>query len=139
MLVLVLEVMLNVLLGVLFQRLAPMEIANALSAKHRDLGITTTIDNPDYIPIGLSAISHESLELLLRYTMPNHDVVEILLEDNLRVFVFGLKITACNGHDTLKCRIVNLTSHSGPISNTFDMIKYYSGMLKISAWLHPPN
>ena len=63
MLVLVLEVVLNVLLGVLFQRLAPMEIASALSARHRDLGITIIIDNPDCIPIGMSTINHESLEL----------------------------------------------------------------------------
>ena len=38
MLVLVLEVVLNVLLGVLLQRLASMEIASKLSARHRDLG-----------------------------------------------------------------------------------------------------
>ena len=139
MLVLVLEVMLNVLLGMLLQRLATMEIASALSARHRDLGINATIDNLDYIAIGLSAISHESLELRRRYTMPSHDMVEILSEDNLCILVFKLKITACNGHDTLICGIVNMTSHSGPISNTFDMIKYYRGMLKISAWLHSPN
>ena len=139
MLMLVLEVVLNVLLGVLLQRLAPMEIESALSARHRDLGITATINNPDCIPIGLSAISHESLELQRWYTMPCHNMVEILPKDNLHVLVLGLKITPCNGHDTLICCIINMTSHSDPISNTFDMIRYYSGMLKISAWLHPPN
>ena len=61
--VLVLEVVLNVLLGVLLQRLVTMEIASARSARLRDLVITATIDNPDCIPIGLSSISHESLEL----------------------------------------------------------------------------
>ena len=139
MLVLVLEVVLNVLFGVLLERLAPMEIASALSAMHRDLEITATKDNPDCIPIGLSAISHESLELRQWYTMPCHNMVEILPNDNLCLFVFRLKITACNDHDTLICCIVNMTSHSGSISNSFDMIKYYPGMLKISTWLHPPN
>ena len=89
-----------------------------LLAGHRDLGITATVDNLDCIPIGLSAISHESLELQPRYTMPSHDVVEILPKDNLRVLVFGLKITACNGHDTLIFGIVNMTSYGGPIGNT---------------------
>ena len=46
MLVLVLEVVLNELLGVLLRRLAPMEIASVLSARHRDLGITAIINNP---------------------------------------------------------------------------------------------
>ena len=73
MLMLVLEVVHNVLLGVLLQRLALMKIASALSARHKDLGITATIDNRDCIPIGLSAISHETLELRQRYTMPNHN------------------------------------------------------------------
>ena len=139
MLVLVVEVVLNVLFGVLLQRLASMEIASALSVEHRDLGITATIDNPDYIPIGLSAISHKSLEVWQRYTTPSHDVVEIFPKDNLRIFVFGLKITACNGHDTLICGIVYMISHGGPINNTFDMIKHYPRMLKISAKLDLPN
>ena len=103
--------MLNILLGVLLQRLAPMEIASALSARHRDLGITATIKNPDCIPIGLSAISHESLELRQWYTMPCHNMVEVLPKANLHVLVFRLKITACNGHGTLICCIVNMTSH----------------------------
>ena len=123
MLVLVLEVVLNILFGVLLQRLAPMKIASALLAGHRDLEITAIVDNLDCIPIGLNTISHESLELRRRYIMPSHDVIEILPKDNLHVIVFGLKIIACNGHDMLICGIINMTSHCSPISNTFDMIK----------------
>ena len=65
-------------------------------------------------------------------------MIEILSEDNLCVLVLGLKITACNGHDTLICSIINMISHCGPIGNTFDLIKHDPGMLKISAGLHSP-
>ena len=78
MLVLVLEVVLNVLFDILLQRLALMEIASALSANHRNLGITATIDNLDCIPIGLSAISHESLELWQRYTVRISNLQQVL-------------------------------------------------------------
>ena len=71
--------------------------------------------------------------------MPSHSMIKILLEDDLCIFIFGLKITTCNGHDTLICSIVNMTSHGGPIDNTFNMIKHDPCMLKISARLHPSN
>ena len=135
---LVLEVMLNELLGVLLKGLAPVKITLSFTTKHGNLGITATIDNSNHIPVGLGAISHETLELWQWYSMSSHDVIEILPEDNLCVLVLGLKITAYNGHDTLICSIINMTSHCSPIGNTFDVIKHDSGMLKISAGLHSP-
>ena len=80
---LVLEVVLNVLFGVLLKDLAPMKIDYLLTTKHGNLGITTIVDDSNRIPFGLGAISHETLELWQWYTMLSHDVVEILLEDNL--------------------------------------------------------
>ena len=68
--------------------------------------------------------------------MLSHDLVEILAEDNLCVIVLGLKITVCNGHDTLICSIVNMISHCGLIGNTFDVIEHDPDMLKIFAGLH---
>ena len=133
---LVLEVVFNELLGVLLKGLAPMKIARLLTTKHKNFGITTTVDNSNRIPVGLGAISHETLEMWQWYTMSIHDVVEILPEDNMCVLVIGLKIPACNGHDTLICSIINMTSHCGPIDNTFDVIKHDPGMLKIFAGLH---
>ena len=135
---LVLEVVLNELFGVLLKGLAPMKITRSFTTKHGNLGITATVENLNRIPVGLGAISHETLELWQWYSMSSHGVIEILLEDNLCVLVLGLKITACNGHDTLICSIINMTSHCSPIGNTFDVIKYDLGMLKISAGLHSP-
>ena len=135
---LVLEVMLNELLRVLLKGLAPVKITRSLTTKHSNLGITATVDNPIRILVGLGAISHETLELWQWYSMSSHDVIEILPEDNLCVLVLGLKITACNGHDTLICSIINMTSRCSPIGNTFDVIKHDLGMLKISAGLHSP-
>ena len=135
---LVLEIVLNELLGVLLKGLALVKIARSLTIKHGNLGITATIDNSNCILVGLGAISHETLELWQWYTMSSHDVIEILPEDNLCILVLRLKITTCNGHDTLICSIINMTSHYGPIGNMFDVFKHDLGMLKISAGLHSP-
>ena len=62
-LVFVLEVVHNLLLGVLLKGLLPMKIACLLTSKHGDFGIIATIDDSNCIPIGLGAISHETLEL----------------------------------------------------------------------------
>ena len=134
--VLVLEVVLNVLLGVLLKGLAPKKLACLLTTKHGNLGITAIVDNSNRIPIGLGAISHETLELWQWYTMLSHNVVEILPKDNMCVLVLRLKITAYNGHDTLICSIINMTSHCGPIGKMFDVKKHDLGMLKISTRLH---
>ena len=61
--VLVLEVVLNELLRVLLKGLAPVKITRSFTTKHGNLGITATVDNPNRIPVGLGAISHETLEL----------------------------------------------------------------------------
>ena len=135
---LVLEVVLNELFGVLLKGLASVKITRSFTTKHGNLGITATVDNSNRIPVGLGAINHETLELWQWNSMSSHDVIEILPEDNLCVLVLGLKITACNGHDTLICSIINMTSHCNPIGNTFDVIKHDLGMLKISAGLHSP-
>ena len=58
--VLVLEVVLNVLLGVLLKELTPMKIARLLMIKHGNLGITATIDDSNCILVGLGTISHET-------------------------------------------------------------------------------
>ena len=134
--ILVLEIVLNELLSVLLKGLAPVKIAHLLTTKHENLGITATVDNSNRILVGLGAINHETLELWQWYTMSSHDVIEILLEDNLCVLVLELKIIACNGHDTLICSIINMTSHCGPIGNMFDVIEHDPGMLKISARSH---
>ena len=134
---LVLKVMHNILHGVLLKGLAPMKIACSLTnSKHRNLRITTTVNDSNCIPVGLGAISYETLKLWQWYIIPNHNMVEILSKDNFCILVLGLKITACNGHDTLICSIINMTSHCGPIGNTFDMIKQDPGMLKIFVGLY---
>ena len=136
---LVVKVVFNVLLGVLLQGLAPMKITRPLMARYRDFRIAATVDDQNHISIGLSTTSHESLELLQRYAMPRHVMIEILLENDLRIFVLRLKITTYNSNDTLIYSIVNIIGYDGLIGNTLDMIRNDLGMLKISSGLHPPN
>ena len=92
MLVLVLEVVFDVLFSVLLKGLDPMKVVRPLTTSHRDLEITTSVDNPNRILVCLSIISNESLELRQRNSMLRYDVVKILLKDNLSVFVLRLEI-----------------------------------------------
>jgi hypothetical protein len=55
-----------------------MEEARPLLVLHGNCGITTAVNHPDSIPVCLSTIRHESLELRLRNTMPCHDIIEVL-------------------------------------------------------------
>ena len=72
--------------------------------------------------------------------MPNHDMIEILSKDNLSISILRLEVTACNGHDTLICRVIHMsTSHGGSVCNTLDMVEHDLGKLKIFARLHPRN
>ena len=66
-------------------------------------------------------------------------MVEILPENDLRIFVLRLKITTCNDHDTLISRVIHMTDHGGSIDNMLDMVEHDLGKLKISAKLHPCN
>jgi hypothetical protein len=45
------------------EQLSPMEQINALFINHHDKRVPKTINNYDSILIGLSVISHESLEI----------------------------------------------------------------------------
>ena len=94
-----------------------MEVACLLMAVDWIFNITAIVDNPNCIPLGLSTINHESLELYRTDTMPSHDVVEILLKNDLCIFALRLEITTYNSYNTLICRIAYMISQGGPIGN----------------------
>jgi hypothetical protein len=81
---LVLEVGTDIGFRMLFKGLGPMEEARPLLVLHGNCGITTTIYHPDSIPVCLSTIRHESLELRLWNTVPTHDIIQVLPENHLR-------------------------------------------------------
>jgi hypothetical protein len=76
--VLVLEVSTDIRFRMLFKGLDPMEEARPLLVLHGNRGITTTVYHPDSIPVRLSTVRHESLELGLKNTMPCHNIIEVL-------------------------------------------------------------
>jgi hypothetical protein len=76
--VLVLEVGTDIRFRMLFKGLAPMEEARPLLVLHGNRGVTTAVYHPDNIPVHLSTVRHESLELGLRNTMPCHNIIEVL-------------------------------------------------------------
>jgi hypothetical protein len=70
--------MLDIELGVFFQRLDPMEVAGSLASIDGHLRIFRPVDNPDDILIGLRTVSHEYFEVRLGNSMSSHDVVEVV-------------------------------------------------------------
>jgi hypothetical protein len=81
---LVLEVGTDIGFRMLFKGLGPMEEARPLLVLHGNCGVTTAINHPDSIPVCLSTIRHESLELRLWNTVPTHDIIQVLPENHLR-------------------------------------------------------
>ena len=89
---LVLQVVCNVLLSVLFQRLSPIKEASSFTTFHWNFGISATIHNLDSILVGLCAIHHESFKLGIEDSMSSHDLIEIFPKNHLSIFVFRLKV-----------------------------------------------
>jgi hypothetical protein len=82
--VLVLEVGTDIGFRMLFKGLGPMEEARPFLVLHGNCGVPTAVNHPDSIPVCLSTIRHESLELWLWNTVPSHDIIQVLLEYHLR-------------------------------------------------------
>jgi hypothetical protein len=91
--VLVLEVRTDIRFRMLFEGLDPMEEARPLLVLHGNRGVTTVVYHFDNIPVRLSTIRHESLELGLRNTVPCHDIIEVLSKNHLSSSILGLHIT----------------------------------------------
>jgi hypothetical protein len=85
--VLVLHVWLDILLCVSIQRCSLVEETSALSVLHRDLWITTAIDDSDSIPIGLSTVRHEAFEVGIHDAVLCHEIVEFSPHDTLDLCV----------------------------------------------------
>ena len=135
-LVLVLQVMLDIELGVFLQRLGPMEVAGSLTPTNGNLWVSGPVSNPHGIPIGLGTVCHEAFEVGLGDSMAGHDVVEVMPEKNLSILVLGLKVAASDGHDALVGTVVYVAGHGGPLGNAFDMVRHDSSMLEIPTRLH---
>jgi hypothetical protein len=134
--VLVLHVWLDKLLCVSFQRCSLVEETSALSVLHGDLWITTTIDDSDSIPIGLSTIHHEAFEVGILDAVLCHEIVQFSLHDTLDLGVLRLHVTYGDGHDLVIHCIIHMTRHCGPFFDILDMVKYEPSVLEISSWLH---
>jgi hypothetical protein len=71
-LVLVLQIVLDVELGVFLQRLGLVEIAWFFVPFDWNLGISGVIDNPHDVPIGLRISCHEAFEEWFRHSILSH-------------------------------------------------------------------
>jgi hypothetical protein len=67
----------------LLKGLGLMENASPLLVIHGNRGIITIVYHPDSIPVHLSTVHHESLELGLRNIVPYHSIIEVLPKYNL--------------------------------------------------------
>ena len=138
-LVFILQIVLDIKFGVFLQRLVPMDVAASLASINGNLNISGPIDNPHRIPIGLRIVSHESFEVRFGDSMPSHDVVEVVPEKHLGIFVFRLEVAANNSHDALVGPVVHVAGHGGPLGNAFDIVGHHPSVLEIPAGLHTLN
>jgi hypothetical protein len=102
-----------------------MEITRLLAAFHGYLWVSGSVYDTHKVLIGLSTIHHETFELRLVYSMPTHDVVKVLPEHELSIFVLRLEITASNGEYTLVRGVVHVAGHGGLVGNLFDVVKHH--------------
>ena len=136
---LVVQVVLDIEFGVFLQRLGRMEVAGSLTPIDGNLWISGSVNNLDDIPIGLRTVGHETFEMRLGDAMASRDVVEVMLEKHLSIFIFELEIAASDGHNALVGSIVYVAYHGGPLGDTFDMIGHDPNVFKIPARLHAHN
>jgi hypothetical protein len=120
----------------LFKGLGPMEEASPLFVLHGNRGITTAVYHPDSIPVCLSTVCHESLELGLRNTVSCHQIIKVLSKYHLSSSILGLHIANRNGHDSTICGVIDVASHGGPLFDTLDVIEYDPLVFQISSGLH---
>jgi hypothetical protein len=113
-----------------------MEVTSFLVRLDRGIGISRAIDNPHDVPIDLCILRHEVFDVWLWDPMPSHDVVEVMQENHLSIFVLGLEIAINDGYVALVGPIVYTASHGG---YALDMVRHDPSMLKIPAKLHAPN
>ncbi len=55
--------------------LIPMKKTSFFFVHHWLTWISATIDNPNYVPIGLSVVGHEFFEIWIGNTIIHHDLV----------------------------------------------------------------
>jgi len=137
--VLVLQIMLDIGFSVLDKRLRPVEEASPFAASDFDSGVPGAVDNANGIPVCLSTVRHEALEVWVGNLVAGHDLVEITPKEDLSILIFGLEVTTCNSHDTLVCTVIDVAGHGGPLGDTFDVVGHHPSILKIPSGLHAAN
>jgi hypothetical protein len=86
--VLILEVCPDVGLRMLLQGLCLVEQTCSLLVLHWNGSISASVNYPNYIPVSLSTICHESFELWLNDTMFCYNNIQVLPEDTLNSCIF---------------------------------------------------
>ena len=136
---LVLQVVLDINFGVFLQRLGRMEVAGSFTPIDGNLWISEHVNNPHGIPIGSCTIRQKTFKVRLDDSMPGHDVVEVMPENNLSIIVLGLEVAASDGHDALVGSVVYVAGHGDPLGDTFDMVGHDPSTLEIPTRLHVLN
>ncbi len=116
--------------------LTPVEKISSLSIQHQLTCISTTIDNSNNVPIRLSIIDHQSLEVWIGNTIIGHHLVQIPPHYTLTFHVFILHITYRNHHDLIVERIIHMADECHPTLNKLYMIKHDPSGLEVPPRLH---
>jgi hypothetical protein len=69
------QLWLDLMFYVYVRALIPMKKTSFFFVHHWLTWISATIDNPNYVPIGLSVVGHEFFEIWIGNTIIHHDLV----------------------------------------------------------------
>ena len=119
-----LELTLDVVVSVTVERSHPMKKARTLTVLHHQLRVAGAIHLADCVPVGTSAIRHESLEVHQIDPMSSHDFIGALPHDALSLTILRLHITNSNCHNTTITGVIAMACHGGPMLDALDMVKH---------------
>ena len=100
-----------------------MKVACPFKLLHGNLEISTIVNNPNYILVGMCVIRHEALKAAISDLMSGHDMIKVLPKDYLSILIIQLRVAVRNGHVTLINPIVDMRGHGPPVIDSFDGIK----------------
>lgn len=96
---------------------------------HKNSWISTVINLMDCIPISMSNVCDENLEVCIGHSIVPHSNIQVFLEMSLCCNIFRLHVTTHNCQHFTIFAIIHTGCHCSPIFQTLHKVKYYPQIL----------